>query len=140
MKYCDITIRIPYADVDKMNVVYYAHYLVYFERGRTEFMREMGIAYRSIESTYKLFLPVKETHLDYTAPARYDDLITIRTYIRELRRASIVFSYEVLDDKGNILVRGRTHHVFINKDWKPERIPKALVKAITPHVQKPSAQ
>ncbi|MFH1380307.1 MAG: thioesterase family protein [bacterium] len=137
MRYFDVTIRIPYADVDQMGVVYYANYLVYFERGRTEFLRKIGLDYRRMEKDLSLFLPVKEVHLEYVAPVHYDDLIVIRTCIEKLGRASINFTYAIFREhkEEKILITGYTNHVFINKEWKPSRIPVKVAQKIMPHVK-----
>src|SRR5438445_12076721 len=79
--YYDFEVRIAYADTDRMGVVYYANYLVLFERGRTEFLRNLGVRYRDMEEKLKIFLPATESHIAYLAPAHYDDLIKVRTYI-----------------------------------------------------------
>ncbi len=136
MEYFDVKIRVPYADVDQMGVVYYANYLVYFERGRTEFLRAIGFDYKNIEENFKLYLPVRETHVRYIAPARYDDSIVVRTWIEKMKKASIFFSYEVSHETGTVLVRGSTTHVFITDKWKPAPIPSLLSKKISPHIKK----
>jgi len=137
MKYFDLSIRIPYADVDQMRVVYYANYLVYFERGRTEFLREIGLDYRSMERDLNLWLPVKEAHLAYFAPVHYDDLIVVRTYIVKLGRVSINFTYQIFreEKEDKTLITGHTNHVFINKEWKPSRVPKAVMQKIALHIK-----
>jgi acyl-CoA thioester hydrolase len=134
MKIHELKIRIPYADIDQMGVVYYSNYLVYFERGRTEFFRDIGIAYKAIEDEYGLYLPVKEVRIEYMASARYDNLITVKTWIAELGRASMQFDYEILNEhRPAPLIKGSTMHVFVNKDFKPTRIPPKLADAIAQH-------
>ena len=86
MNYYDFEVRIAYADTDRMGVVYYANYLVLFERGRTEFLRSLGLRYRDLEEKQRLFMPAMESHVEYFAPARYDDLIKVRTYWVYARR------------------------------------------------------
>ena len=117
----ELQIRISYSDTDQMGMVYYANYLVYFERGRTEWLREKGLAYKELEDK-EIFLPVLESNCKYLSPARYDDLITVKTTLSELRFASIEFSYEIFCGSRNI-VTGRTKHPFVNKAFKPIRIP-----------------
>src|SRR5580765_8470019 len=85
----EFDVRIAYADTDRMGVVYYANYLVLFERGRTEFLRNLGVRYRDLEEKQRLFLPAMESHVDYLAPARYDDLIKVRTLLSELGGAHV---------------------------------------------------
>ena len=120
----EITIRVPYADTDQMGMVYYANYLVYFERGRTEWLREKGLNYRDLERN-EVYLPVIEASCRYIAPARYDDLITVRTKLGGNGFASIKFEYEIMLD-GKILVKGTTKHPFVNKYMKPVKIPQEI--------------
>jgi acyl-CoA thioester hydrolase len=127
MTHHELEIRIPYADVDQMGVVYYANYLVYFERGRTELMRAIGMQYKDIERDYQLYLPVVDVHIKYLAPAKYDDIIIVRTKVDELRKASMIFSYEIHNKQGQLLIQGSSTHVFINSSWKPSRAPEELI-------------
>ena len=82
--YFDISYRVPYADTDQMGVVYYANYLEYFERSRTELLRSAGLPYSELERL-GLFLPVSEAHCRYLAPAHYDDLLTLRSWVAEVK-------------------------------------------------------
>src|SRR3954453_7525628 len=89
-------LRVRYSETDKMGVVYYANYLVWFEIGRTEFCRARGFSYRDMEEDDDAFLVVAESYCRYKAPAYYDDELLIRTHINELRRRSLRFGYEVI--------------------------------------------
>jgi acyl-CoA thioester hydrolase len=124
--------RVAYADTDKMGVVYYANYFVLFERGRTELLREAGLRYRDLEDNLQVYLPVVDARCEYLAPARYDDLLRIRTTVAEVGRASLTFHYEVLDESGRVLVRGLTKHPFVNRDWKPVRVPETVRNVLQP--------
>ena len=125
--------RIAYADTDRMGVVYYANYFILFERGRTELMRGLGLRYKDLEEKRKLFLPAVEASCRYLAPARYDDLISVRTSVVELGAASITFSYEVVNaETKKALAHGSTRHPFVGPDWKPARVPNDLRKLIAP--------
>ncbi|MGQ0644063.1 MAG: acyl-CoA thioesterase [Elusimicrobiota bacterium] len=129
--------RIAYADTDRMGVVYYANYYVLFERGRTELMRSLGVRYRDLEEDMRVFLPAMESSCRYLAPARYDDLIRIRTFVSELGGASITFAYEIENvETGRLLARGSTKHPFVNKDWKPVRVPEKLRSLLAPYLKK----
>ncbi len=122
----EMDFRVSYADTDRMGVVYYANYLVLFERGRTELMRELGVRYRDLEEQ-GLFLPAMEAQVKYLAPAHYDDLLKIRTWISDLGRASITFDYELHNaDTGKVMARGSTKHPFVDKSWKPVAIPSVI--------------
>lgn len=127
--------RVSYADTDKMGVVYYANYLVLFERGRTEMMRGLGLRYRDLEEK-DIFLPVMDARVTYLAPAHYDDLLKIRTSILELGRASMTFEYELVNaDTGKIMARGYTKHPFVNKTWKPVAVPSDVKAVLSPAVR-----
>lgn len=116
-----LQIRISYADTDKMGVVYYANYLVFFERGRTELLRDAGISYENVE-TRGFYFPVIHCECDYLAPARYDDIVDVETRLIKITAASITCSYEIKRE-GKILARGSTKHPFVNKDAKPVGFP-----------------
>ncbi|MCL2144404.1 MAG: acyl-CoA thioesterase [Endomicrobia bacterium] len=119
-----LQIRVSYADTDQMGMVYYGNYLTFFERGRTELLREAGLEYKVIEKR-GFYFPVIYAECKYLAPAKYDDLITIETKLTELTAASITCSYTVKNgDK--ILVSGKTKHPFVNKLLKPVRFPQDI--------------
>jgi acyl-CoA thioester hydrolase len=122
--------RVTYADTDAMGVVYYAHYLRWFEMGRSELMRSLGVSYREMERE-EIFLPVAELFCKYLVSARYDDVVTIETFIDFLKRASIQFRYRLLrKTDGAILVTGRTLHAFVDREGKVVRIPDGLREKI----------
>ncbi len=109
-------IRVPYADVDQMGVVYYANYLVYFEMARNALLREAGTPYAQMEKT-GVMLPVVEAHCDYSQPAKYDDLITVFSTCLPLVGIRLRIEYEV--KRGDtLLVTGYTHHVCMRPDGK----------------------
>lgn len=117
-------VRVAYADTDKMGVIYYGNYLTLFERGRTELMRSLGLRYRDLEDNEGVFLPVSEANCQYLAPAKYDDLIRVTTFIKEMKGAHIDFNYDITDaETGKPLAKGFTRHPFVNKNWKPVRVP-----------------
>jgi acyl-CoA thioester hydrolase len=120
----ELQIRVPYADTDQMGMVYYANYLIYFERGRTELLRQLGLPYAQMEEK-GILLPVVECNCRYNAPARYDDCIVVRSKIGELGRASIEITYEI-ECGGRLLVTGFTRHPFVNREFKPVRIPPEI--------------
>jgi acyl-CoA thioester hydrolase len=120
----DCEVRVPYADTDQMGMVYYANYLVYFERGRTEWLRHHGLTYKNLESR-EIYFPVVECYCKYQSPARYDDVITVRTWLPELGLASIEFSYEIRCGE-RVIATGTTKHPLVNRSFKPVRIPAEL--------------
>src|ERR1700760_2672164 len=89
-------VRVRYAETDQMGVVYYANYLVWFEIGRVELLRSLGLAYSQLEKEHKLILPVVEANCRYRSPARYDDEILIETKPAMLRGSVLKFAYRIL--------------------------------------------
>ena len=127
-----LNIRVSYRDTDKMGVVYYANYFVFFEMGRTELMRQIGFTYDEMEKQ-GLYFPVVNAQCNYHAPAHYDDLITVETTISELKNVTVTFSYKIkCDDK--VLVTGSTKHPLVNYAFKPTRIPQNLKDLLQGHV------
>jgi acyl-CoA thioester hydrolase len=120
------TLRVRYAETDKMGVVYYANYLVWFEVARTDLLRTLGWSYREMEHT-GVSLPVIETHCEYHRPARYDDEIEIRTEGRMLSPVRIEFRYDVFRQENRTLsASGRTVHAAVNADGRPCRLPPRI--------------
>jgi len=114
------TVRVTYRDTDRMGNVYYANHLVWFEIGRTELCRQMGLAYRELEAR-GIFLPVASVQISYRAPARYDDLIEIYTRVAKLSHVGIEFSYRIARREGQgeaLLAQGSTRHAFLGADGK----------------------
>ena len=136
----EFEVRVTYADTDKMGIIYYANYFKYFELGRTELMRSLGIRYRDLEVQRKLFLPCVETGCRYLAPSRYDDLLVVRTWISTLGRASIRFENEIADrDLGDkVVAHGFSRHAVVNDLWRTASIPPDLKVLLAPYVGKPS--
>ena len=120
-------IRVRYGETDQMGVVYHANYASYFEVGRTEWLREYGITYKSMEET-GVMLPVISLEIKYKNSARYDDLLTIKTSIKKLPSVRIEFDYELVNESGDLLATGSTDLVFINmKRNRPMRCPDYLL-------------
>jgi acyl-CoA thioester hydrolase len=118
--------RVTYAETDAMGIVYYANYLRWFEVGRTELMRSLGIAYSQMEAQ-GAFLPVSEVFCKYHASARYDDVLIIETSVDSLKRASIQFAYRILrKSDGRQLVTGSTLHAFVDREGKIVKVPSTL--------------
>lgn len=137
MNYYDFEVRISYSETDRMGVIYYANYLVFFERGRTEFLRSLGLRYRDLEEQSHIYLPAMEAHVKYLHPGRYDDLIRVRTFITELGAAHIEFRYEIsLAESEKLIATGSTRHPTVNRDWRPTRVPAELRKLLQAHLEK----
>lgn len=123
---CWLTHRVSYGETDAMGVVYYANYLHLFERGRSELIRNLGFSYSVVEER-GIFLPVREASCRYLAPARYDDVIHIRTGLAGQSRASLNFVYEITDERReHVLTRGTTQHAVVNAQGRPVRVPDWL--------------
>jgi acyl-CoA thioester hydrolase len=119
-------VRVRYAETDKMGVVYYANYLVWFEIGRTDWLRETGWTYREMEAD-GIQLPVIEAHCDYRQGARYDDELEIRTRAKQLSPVRIQFDYEVLRRADGVtLAGGHTVHATIGPSGRPARLPERI--------------
>ena len=122
---CDY--RVSYGDTDKMGVVYYANYFEFFERGRTEMMRSAGFPYAKLEEL-GVFLPVVEAKCRYFAPARYDDLVTLRSAVLELGRIKVRIGTQVrLGDK--VLVSGEVTLACVSSERRPIRVHPELERA-----------
>ncbi len=119
------TVRVPYAHTDQMGVVYYAHYLVYFEMARAEFLREVGVPYGELEARGVL-LPVVQAHCEYFKSARYDDCLRILSRCR-LEGVRLKVDYEVVRDQ-DLLASGFTYHVCMGRDGKVLRPAPELLK------------
>ncbi len=123
MQINETTVRVRYADTDAMGVVYHGHYFTWFEVGRTETLRALGLAYREVEAL-GFYLPVVDCSARFLAPARYDDLLVIETQIERLDRLRVGFAYAIRHaETGQRLVTGETAHVFVNRDGRPQRLP-----------------
>lgn len=121
-------VRVRFPETDKMGVVYHGNYFPYFEIGRTELLRDAGMAYTEIERR-GLRLVVVEAGARYFAPAVYDQQLEIRTRVSELRGARVVFSYEVTSN-GTRLAEGRTSHACLGPSGRPVRLPEDVVRLL----------
>jgi acyl-CoA thioester hydrolase len=119
----ELDLRVRYAETDRMDVVYYANYFVWFEMGRSEYCRQLGFQYLDLEKLgYRLV--VAEAHCTYRSPAHYDDVITVRTALNNLERRLLTFSYQVVrKGSAEILVEGETTHLCIDTSGKIKSIP-----------------
>src|ERR687895_1090754 len=122
--------RVIYGDTDQMGVVYYANYLRWFERGRSEWLRQIGLPYLMIEQQGFHF-PVAEVNCRYAESARYDEVVRIETVLVELNRASLSFDYQISREADRCrLATGSTKHACIDRSGRLARIPKILTDAV----------
>jgi acyl-CoA thioester hydrolase len=126
----DTQVRVRYAEADRMGYVYYGNFATYFEVARTEMLRSLGFTYRDWEDK-GIILPVREMHIRYHAPAFYDDLLTVRTVIKEMPAARIRFFHEIFNESGKLLCTGNLDLVFINRaNGRPARAPGEFLDAL----------
>ena len=129
-------VRVRYGETDKMGYVYYGIYPLYYEVGRTELMRKFDFSYKKIEEM-GIILPVKSLDVKYHKAAIYDDLLTIKTTIKELPGVRITFFYEVLNEKNELLNEGTTMLIFVDENTrKPRKAPNELIKHLEPYFKK----
>ncbi|HYB96655.1 MAG TPA: thioesterase family protein [Vicinamibacterales bacterium] len=120
------SVRVRYAETDQMGVVYHSNYFVWFEIGRTDWLRETGWTYREMEAD-GIQLPVIEAHCEYRTGARYDDDVEIRTRARQLSAVRVQFDYEAKRRAdGALLATGHTVHATIDRDGRPLRMPNRV--------------
>ena len=128
-------VRVRYAETDQMGIVYYANYLVWFELGRVELLRSLGLAYSQLEREHECILPVIEARCRYRSPARYDDEILIETRPALLRGSVLKFAYRILrkaHDGGEpaLLAEGETVHVVCDDQLQRKALPPHYAEAL----------
>ncbi len=119
------SVRVRYAETDKMGVVYHANYFVWFEVGRTDWLRQAGWSYRELEAE-GVSLPVIEAHCEYRQPARYDDELDIRTRGTLLSPVRVRFDYEIVLPSMSLAVAGHTVHCALDTSGRPCRLPERV--------------
>lgn len=125
-------IRVRYSETDQMGYCYYGNYASYFEVARVEALRQKGILYKELENL-GILLPVKKFEISYIQPAKYDDLLEIKTRIIELAGVRIGFSYETFGENGQLLNKAYTLLVFVNtQTQKPMPIPEFIFEQLKP--------
>jgi acyl-CoA thioester hydrolase len=125
MEFHDATLRVRYAETDQMGVVYHANYLIWFEIGRVELMRALGFEYKRMESDDDCYIVVAEASCRYLHPARYDELLRVRTRIAQAGNRVVKYSYELLrDSDSRLIATGSTTHVVCGRDGKPKQLPE----------------
>ena len=127
MKIDEIQIRVRYGETDQMGVVYHGNYALYLEAGRIEWLRKLGISYKSMEEN-GIMLPVVSLNINYKKSAGYDDVINVKTQLKNIPTAKIEFEYEITNDKGEIITSANTTLVFIDmKTNRPVRAPQYIL-------------
>ena len=113
MKIHEYTVRVRFSETDQMGVVYHGNYAAYFEMGRVEWLRNMGVSYKWMEDN-GVMLPVVSLTMNYKKPARYDDLITVRTIFKSQTSVKIEFDYEIYNEKQELLTIANSVLVFVD--------------------------
>ncbi|WP_372744848.1 acyl-CoA thioesterase [Lutibacter sp.] len=125
-----IKIRVRYSETDQMSFVYHGNYAQYFEMGRTEWLRELGITYKNMEES-GIMLPVISLNINFLKPAKYDDLLSLRTILVKKPTAKIEFNYEIRNEDNELLTTANSTLVFVNmKTNRPMRIPISILEKI----------
>jgi len=121
--------RVRYAETDQMGVVYHANYIVWFEVGRVEMLRQLGFSYREMEKDDDTHIVVVDVRCRYKMPARYDDLICVRTCLLNVRESLLRFGYEIMRDSDQVLLaEGETVHLIVGSDMKRSSLPKKYLE------------
>ncbi|GJQ04128.1 acyl-CoA thioesterase [Capnocytophaga canimorsus] len=126
----DYQVRTRYSETDQMGVIYYGNYPQYLELGRVEWLRKLGVSYKQLEEE-GIMLPVVSLQINYKKPALYDEILTIRTQIKNLPSTKIEFDYKILNEKEEVISTANTTLVFVDvKTWRPTRCPEKILEAI----------
>ena len=128
-------IKVYYEDTDAGGVVYYANYLKYLERARTEALIKIGLSNRKIRNNFKALIIVKSCNIDYKKSAYLEDELNIKSYILSLTKTSFVMSQTIIKNK-IVIVEAKIHLVFVNEKVKPTKIPKLIVDRFKPYIFK----
>ena len=123
-------LRVRYAETDKMGVVYHSNFVIWFEVGRVELLRQLGFQYSEMEAEDNCHIPVVDLRVRYKAPAQYDDEIVVRTEIKNVRSSLLHFSYQIFRD-GNrmLLATGETMHIIVNNRLERTALPEKYMRA-----------
>ncbi|HWP36617.1 MAG TPA: thioesterase family protein [Gemmatimonadales bacterium] len=124
-----VELRVRYAETDQMGVAYHTHYLVWCEVARTEHMRRLGVRYRDIEEGKGIFLAVVEAHVRYRAAARYDDVLLVRCWLRDVASRQVTFGYAMdRPADGRSIALAQTTLVALNRSRTPTTIPESVIR------------
>jgi acyl-CoA thioester hydrolase len=133
---CETQLRVRYAETDQMGVVYHSNFVIWFEVGRVEALRTLGFTYKQMEQD-GCHLPVVDLRCRYKAPARYDDLITVRTYLKRVRENLVHFFYEVLRaEDATVLAEGETVHLTLDNEGNKRTFPEKYLALLRSEVSR----
>lgn len=130
-------IRVRYAETDQMGVVYHSNYFIWFEVGRVDLLRQLGFTYREMEQEDGCYIAVVDARCRFKAPARYDDEITIRTHLKNVRESLIHFAYEaVRESDGTLLAEGETTHIVTDAGMRRRELPEKYLAVFKAAVER----
>ncbi len=130
----ETNIRVRYSETDKMGYLYYGHYPKYYEIGRVEAMRFLGIRYRDLEDIQGIMMPVMTLNMRYVRPAHYDELLTVRTIIRKMPVQTMTFQVEVFNEKKELVNGGMVKLCFVDKaTGQTVNTPVNLIEKLQPY-------
>ncbi len=129
----EVQLRVRYADTDQMGYVYYGKYASFYEIARVEALRSIGVSYKSLEEQ-GIMMPVWENHSYYLQPAQFDEVLTIKVLVKEIPMAKMIFTYEIYNESFQLIHKGETVLVFMNKETrKIMRAPQMLIEILKPY-------
>lgn len=129
----EVTIRVRYGETDQMGYLYYGNYAEYFEVGRVELIRSLGLSYKELEEVHGIWLPVVSLEMRFVRPAYYDDLLTVRSTLKEIPDEHITFHVEILNEKRKLVNSGRVRLCFFEaKSKKVVMAPDFLLERLRP--------
>jgi len=129
-------VRVRYAETDQMGYLYYGNYATYYEVGRAEMIRSLGLTYRGMEEDHGVLMPVMSLNMRFVRPAHYDELLTIKTTLRKLPDLTITFHMEIYNEQMELVNGGSVKLGFINASNKESRpAPEYLVQGLKPYFQ-----
>jgi acyl-CoA thioester hydrolase len=122
--FAETSVRVRYAETDQMGVAYYGNYFTWFEVGRVELCRQLGFEYKRMEAEDDSFIVVAEARCRYKRPARFDDLLTVRTRVTAAQRRTVRLAYEIFNQTGELIATGETVHVICDRKGRPKSLPE----------------
>ena len=136
--YChEVQIRVRYGETDQMGYLYYGNYAQYFEVGRVEMIRSLGVTYKELEEVHGIWLPVVSLNMRFVRPAYYDELLTVRSELRELPGEYITFHVEVFNERKKLVNAGRVRLCFFDAETKKVvQAPELLLEKLRPYFEK----
>ncbi len=128
----ETVLRVRYAETDRMGIVYHSNFVIWFEVGRVELMRQLGFQYSEMEQHDNCHIPVVDLRVRFKAPAQYDDEIVVRTELKNVRSSLLHFSYEIFRQSDRaLLATGETMHIIVDDKFERRPLPEKYMKAFT---------